>query len=89
MYNIAVGSSLMGHGDLCPDCKSRIKTLWAIFLMPLFPFGSYRVIPVGQGLYLSRRTNLAWGQVCFGYLFGAMTGGVVLFWLIRNAWMRA
>ena len=86
MLNFAVGSSLVGDDNYCPECKSRIKTLWAIVLMPLFPFGSYRVIPVGEGVYLSRRIKLSWRQVCFGYLVGAMTGGIVLVWLIWNAW---
>ena len=53
--NGVFGSIFVGLAERCPQCGSSIKTLWVFFLIPLFPIGSYRVLPVGKATF-----NRAW-----------------------------
>jgi hypothetical protein len=39
----------------CPDCKSVGCTLWAWFLFPMIPVGSYRIISLDNTHQVSRR----------------------------------
>jgi hypothetical protein len=81
MYNLAAGSILLGDGARCATCKSRVKTLWAWFIIPLLPLGSYRVIPTAMGRYVGRRTDLYWRQVLVVYAVGLTLCGPILLWL--------
>ena len=58
-----IGTSYYGNRDKEPD-GSYVTTKWFVFLfLPVFPLGSYRVLPTGEtgGIYLivysSTRTN--------------------------------
>jgi hypothetical protein len=67
--NGVFGTRLIGRAAPCETCGSTVKTLWFVFLLPLIPFGSYRVLPVGstsfvRAEYLSRRLpSVRWSQV--------------------------
>ena len=84
--NAVTGTRLIGNVDPCPVCRSRIQTLWALVGVPLFPAGSYRVIYVAQGRYISRRTRVRWGQVIGAYVVGWIIFGPVLIWIIWTVW---
>ena len=88
LINFVVGSCLLGNADRCETCGSAIKTLWALAVIPLAPFGSYRVQPTAQGWYISRRVPLHWRQVLLTYLIGLAVAGPILFWLISSAWKK-
>jgi hypothetical protein len=81
MYEIGVGSVLLGNAEQCAMCKSRVKTLWAWYVVPLCPLGSYRVIPTAMGKYVGRRTDLCWRQVLGVYIVGLTLCGPILLWL--------
>ncbi|HET6248053.1 MAG TPA: hypothetical protein VFE47_10180 [Tepidisphaeraceae bacterium] len=86
--NLITGTKLLGHADACPHCRSYVQTLWACVGVPLFPGGSYRIIPIGPGVYISRRTRLHIGQVITTYLLGWVLGGPFIIWMIWEAWHR-
>jgi len=86
--NLVTGTKLLGYADKCSHCKSYVQTLWACVGVPIFPGGSYRIIPVGPGVYLSRHTKLHIGQVLATYIIGWALGGPFLFWMIWEAWHR-
>jgi hypothetical protein len=85
LINFVIGSCLLGNAGRCAACGSTIKTLWALVVIPLAPFGSYRVQPTAQGRYLSRRVPLHWRQVLLTYCIGLAIGGPILYWLIFSA----
>ena len=87
--NGVFGTRLIGRASPCDTCGSSVKTLWFVFLLPLIPFGSYRVLPVGgasfvRSQYLSRRLpSVRWSQVWpLLALAAAVVGLIVL--LARN-----
>ena len=84
--NAVTGTRLIGNGDPCPVCRSRIQTLWALVVVPLFPAGSYRVIYIAQGRYIGRRIPLRWRQVMATYVVGWLIFGPVLIWIVWTAW---
>jgi hypothetical protein len=86
LINLVIGSCLLGNADRCDTCGSTIKTLWALAVIPLAPFGSYRVQPTAQGQYISRRVPLHWRQVLLTYCIGLAVAGPFLYWLISGAW---
>ena len=67
--NGLVGTRLMGMADRCPKCGSSVKTLWLMLLLPIIPFASYRILPVGKvtfnrASYVGRKMpRMNWGQV--------------------------
>jgi hypothetical protein len=68
-----VGTQFLGGADRCRICGSTVKTLWFVFLLPLVPFSSYRILPVGEatvieGAYLGRKTNLNVTHIVLVYL---------------------
>jgi hypothetical protein len=79
------GTRLIGRASPCGTCGSTGKTLWFVFLLPLIPFGSYRVLPTGdtsfvRSEYLSRRLpSVQWSQVLpLLALAAAVVGLIVL-----------
>ena len=81
MYEIGIGSVLLGNAKYCPNCKARIKTLWAWYIIPLCPLGSYRIIPTSMGRYVGRRTELYWWHVIGVYVVGLSLCGPIFLWL--------
>ena len=48
----------MGFGPPCGTCNSQVKRKWLWVFLPLFPTsGSYRILYVAPGRYLSRRIH--------------------------------
>jgi hypothetical protein len=66
----AIGSALVGRASVCSSCGSSIKTLWIVFMIPLIPLASYRILPQGEASLVraayigrKRRDGLYWPQV--------------------------
>jgi len=82
------GFLLVGESQRCDDCNSVVKTLWAWVVIPLLPFGSYRVIPIAPEEYISRKAPLDLTHVLKAYFFTwVVIGGLVVWalWLSSNA----
>jgi hypothetical protein len=80
----AIGSALVGRAAVCPGCGSSIKTLWIMFMIPLVPLASYRILPQGTASLVSatyigrkRRDGIYWPQVLPYLLVAAcVIGGI-------------
>jgi len=58
--NLIFGTHLMGWGDQCPICHSRVKRKWFWFVIPLFPVSrAYRVIYPRPNQWLSRKLRVS------------------------------
>ena len=85
LSNLVAGSRLVGDADLCPDCNSRVKTLWLFLYIPIAPMGSYRVIHLSPGHYVGRRTRLNARQVLTMYALALALAGPPIAWIIYAA----
>jgi uncharacterized membrane protein len=74
-HDLVLGTQFMGAADRCEQCHSVIRTLWFWVVVPVLPFGSYRVIATETNRYIGRRTSLRWSHVAAVY---AVTLVVVL-----------
>jgi hypothetical protein len=69
-----MGVRLIGSTQRCDECGSIIKTRWFWFLIPLIPFGSYRVLRAGDPTLLSaflltrKLPAMDWVQVSARYV---------------------
>jgi hypothetical protein len=81
MYSLnGIGTSLYGKSDINPQDGSYIATKWFIvFLLPIFPLGSYRVIrgktettflllPGAKTSYQMMKVDWNWKQIGLTYL---------------------
>ena len=82
---LVFGTRYMGSADRCEDCKSVVRTLWAWVVLPVFPLGSYRVIPLETYQFIGRRTALRWPQVAAVYVMAlaVVAIGVMIYFYNR------
>ncbi len=67
----ASGTMFYGSTDKCSCCGSRVRTVWFVFgAFPIYPGGSYRVLDIDGGRFLSRKVSLNLGQVLRAWLVG-------------------
>jgi hypothetical protein len=67
-FRFVLGNRYMGTSDPCIRCRSVIRTLWLWILLPIIPFGSYRVISTDTHHFIGRRASLRWSQVLSVYI---------------------
>jgi hypothetical protein len=82
-----IGTRLFGGADRCAACGSVVKTLWFCFLLPLIPFASYRILPVGEAtvsraLHISRKTSFDLRHVLLVYAMD-LTVVVIFVFVLR------
>jgi len=77
------GVRLIGSSGRCGNCGSIVKTRWFFFVIPLIPFGSFRVLRAGDPsllearLYTRKLPNMNWAQVSARYIILAIIAAVV------------
>ena len=79
-----VGRQFYGKADVCAQCGSAVRTLWAVFVnVPLVPLGSYRYLQVESGYsrsrFLSRRLpGIRWDQAARTWLLGWLAAAALI-----------
>jgi hypothetical protein len=78
-----MGVRLIGTTGRCETCGSIVKTRWFWFIVPLIPFGSFRVLRAGDptlvlATLLTRKLpRMEWVQVTARFVFIALIAGAV------------
>ncbi len=85
-HDVIMGTRYMGASDRCPTCLSVVRTLWVWLLLPVFPLGTYRIIPTDTYSFIGRRAKLNWPQVASVYVIAvSVAAGIALLWWENRA----